>query len=70
MRRFSPYINVKFGIGTFLTNNIGIKPMQIVIKMFECNNKPVIKISDDEGKQMSTDIDYLNEVKKKLGIVV
>jgi len=54
--------NCSFGIGTNLTNDCGFKAPQIVIKMTHCNNHPVAKISDSEGKQMCWDkryIDYL-----------
>ena len=46
-----------YGIGTFLSNDVGIKPLNIVIKMVYSRQKeqdnyyPAIKLSDDEGKQ-------------------
>lgn len=54
-----------FGIGTSLTNDVGLKPIQIVIKMTRCNNQAVAKISDAPGKTMCQDssyIDYLRQV--------
>lgn len=54
-----------FGIGTSLTNDVGFKPIQIVIKMTRCNNQAVAKISDEPGKTMCQDrsyIDYLRQV--------
>lgn len=54
-----------FGIGTSLTNDLGFKPIQIVIKMTRCNNQSVAKISDEPGKTMCQDssyIDYLRQV--------
>ncbi|POY34998.1 nicotinate phosphoribosyltransferase [Solitalea longa] len=48
-------IGVSFGIGTNLTNDVGLKPMNIVIKLTEAmpQNKtwtPVVKLSDERGK--------------------
>lgn len=48
-------IGYSFGIGTNLTNDVGLKPMNIVIKMIEALPEgedwtPVIKLSDETGK--------------------
>ncbi len=51
-KRFNKDINTSFGIGTNLTNDLGVEPLQIVIKMVECNGQPVVKISDSPGKGM------------------
>jgi nicotinate phosphoribosyltransferase len=54
-----------FGIGTNLTNDIGFRPLQIVIKMTRCNGQPVAKISDEPSKAMDYDptyVAYLREV--------
>jgi len=45
-------IKVSFGIGTNLTNDLGLQPLQIVIKMVEQNGRPTAKISDSPGKGM------------------
>lgn len=63
-RRFHNRINVGFGIGTYLTNDIGITAPQIVIKMTRCNGKPVAKISDSPGKGMCTDNEFLDYLQK------
>jgi len=65
---FEGRINTSFGIGTFLTNNCGFTPLQIVIKMIECNGKPVAKISDSPGKGMCTDNSYLTYLKQTFSI--
>jgi nicotinate phosphoribosyltransferase len=52
-------IGVSFGIGTFLSNNWGFTPLQVVLKMIECNGKPVAKISDSPGKGMCDNSSYL-----------
>ena len=48
-------IGMSFGIGTNLTNDVGLKPMNIVIKMTEALPEggrwtPVVKLSDETGK--------------------
>ena len=46
-RRFK----VRFGIGTNLTNDCGPEPLNMVIKMDTYSGKPVVKLSDDAGKE-------------------
>lgn len=58
-RRFSGHIGVSFGIGTHLTNDVGVDPINIVIKMTRCNDQPVAKLSDSPGKTMCDDETYL-----------
>jgi nicotinate phosphoribosyltransferase len=55
---FGDKINVKFGIGTNLTNDCGFVAPQIVIKMTECNGQPVAKVSDSPGKEMCRSPEY------------
>jgi len=49
-------INASFGIGTNLSNDLGPKPLNIVIKLSHCKSRaerewvPMIKLSDTEGK--------------------
>jgi nicotinate phosphoribosyltransferase len=48
-------IGMSFGIGTNLTNDVGLKPTNIVIKMIEAfpdggEWTPVVKLSDERGK--------------------
>jgi len=52
---FNKQINTSFGIGTHLTNDMGVEAPQIVIKMVECNDGPVAKLSDSKGKGMCED---------------
>ena len=63
---FKNRINVAFGIGTNLTNDFpGVKPLNIVIKMTRCNERPVAKISDAPTKGMCEDegfVEYLKDV--------
>jgi nicotinate phosphoribosyltransferase len=61
---FSDKIKVRFGIGTFLTNDVGVKALSIVIKMTRaCIHGEwfnTIKLSDDLGKETGD----LNEIRK------
>jgi len=59
LKHFGDRIKIVFGIGTNLTNDLGYKALQIVIKMVSCNGHPVAKISDDPGKTMCKDKKYL-----------
>lgn len=62
---FTGRAKTAFGIGTSLTNDVGMRPIQIVIKMTRCNNQAVAKISDEPGKSMCQDssyIEYLRQV--------
>ena len=58
-RHFAPHIQLGFGIGTNLTNDLGYAPLQVVIKMTRCNGQPVAKLSDTPGKSMCEDKKYL-----------
>lgn len=66
--RFRGRIKTSFGIGTNLTNDVGVTPLQVVMKMVECNGSPVAKISDSSGKGMCEDAEYLAYVKKVFNI--
>lgn len=67
-RTFRDRINVSFGIGTNLTHDTGTEPVNIVIKMTECNGQPVVKLSDSPGKIVSTDQAYLNWVRQAFDV--
>ena len=56
-------IGVRFGIGTNLTNDVGIVPLSIVIKVQMCEGVPVVKISDSTGKTMCRDENYMKFMK-------
>ncbi|MFB6458001.1 nicotinate phosphoribosyltransferase [Chitinophaga sp. Hz27] len=49
-------IGISFGIGTNFTNDVGLEPLNIVIKMYEAHPEdapkwtPVVKLSDVSGK--------------------
>lgn len=60
---FRGRINVSFGIGTYLSNDTNVDPLNIVIKLQYVNDHPVAKLSDDWGKSMCQDDDYLEYLK-------
>lgn len=56
---------IKFGIGTRLTCDIPqVKPLNIVIKLVECNGKPVAKLSDSPGKTICHDKAFVRALRK------
>ena len=62
---FKDRFKVSFGIGTNLTNDMGQTPLNIVLKLVECNGQSVAKISDSPGKTMTdndTFLAYLRQV--------
>jgi nicotinate phosphoribosyltransferase len=59
-RYFHGRAKVAFGIGTNLTNDTGIPALDMVIKMVAANGRPVAKISDEPGKSICEDKDYLH----------
>ena len=60
---FRGRINVSFGIGTYLSNDTNVDPLNIVIKLQYVNDHPVAKLSDDWGKAMCQDGEYLEYLK-------
>ncbi|WP_031971416.1 nicotinate phosphoribosyltransferase [Acinetobacter baumannii] len=62
---FKDRFQVSFCIGTNLTNDMGQTPLNIVLKLVECNGQSVAKISDSPGKTMTdndTFLAYLRQV--------
>ena len=56
---FCDRINVSFGIGTYLSNDTNVGPLNIVIKLQYVNGHPVAKLSDVPGKTMCQNDDYI-----------
>ncbi|BEV73852.1 nicotinate phosphoribosyltransferase [Paludibacterium sp. THUN1379] len=56
---FAGRIQVAFGIGTHLTNDLGLEPLNIVMKLVNCNDQPVAKLSDAPGKTLCSDETFL-----------
>ena len=62
---FNKRFKTSFGIGTNFTCDMGLTPLNIVLKLVECNGQSVAKISDSPGKTMSdnsTFLAYLRQV--------
>jgi nicotinate phosphoribosyltransferase len=58
-RHFSDRIMTGFGIGTNLTNDMGVEPLNIVMKLMAANGQAVAKLSDSPGKTMCKDETFL-----------
>ncbi len=67
-KRFHGRARTSFGIGTNLTNDLGYEPLNIVLKMTECNGQPVAKVSDAPGKTVSKDPGYLAYLRQVFGL--
>lgn len=62
-KTFKGHIKMSFGIGTNLTNDVGYTPLQIVMKVVECNGQPVAKLSENPEKQMCEDENFVTYLK-------
>ena len=58
-RRFADRTQTGFGIGTSLSNDVGLTPLNIVMKLTHCNGQPVAKLSDSPGKTLCEDQTFL-----------
>lgn len=67
-RHFADRIPVSFGIGTHLTNDTPLEPLNIVVKIVRCGGQPVAKVSDAPGKTLSTDPGYLAYLRQVFSI--
>lgn len=68
-RHFSSRVKLNFGIGTRLTCDIPqVKPLNIVIKLVECNGGPVAKLSDSPGKTICHDQDFVRALREAFEI--
>ncbi len=56
---FADRIQTGFGIGTNLTNDMGLPTLNIVMKLVSCNGQPVAKLSDSPGKTLCDDETFL-----------
>ncbi|WP_303393917.1 nicotinate phosphoribosyltransferase [Lonsdalea britannica] len=64
-RHFWQRIDLVFGIGTRLTCDIpGVTPLNIVIKLVECNGRPVAKLSDSPGKTICHDPAFVSALRE------
>lgn len=61
---FEGRCKVAFGIGTWLANDTDVEPLNIVMKITECNGHPVAKLSNNLDKTMCRDEEYVNYLKR------
>ncbi|MDL5036129.1 nicotinate phosphoribosyltransferase [Comamonas resistens] len=66
--RFADRIQCGFGIGTRLTNDMGLETINIVMKLTHANGQPVAKISDSPGKTLCNDETYLAYLRQVFNI--
>lgn len=71
-KKYNDVINLVFGIGTSLSNDVGHKPLNIVIKLSGANFGngmiPVVKLSDTNGKYTGHP-DAIANAKQELNII-
>ena len=58
-RHFANRAQMGFGIGTNLTNDMGLRTLHIVMKLTRANGQPVAKLSDSPGKLLCDDDTFL-----------
>jgi nicotinate phosphoribosyltransferase len=58
-RHFASRTQLGFGIGTNLTNDMGLATLNIVMKLTSANGQPVAKLADSPGKALSVDPTFL-----------
>lgn len=60
--KFNKRINVSFGWGTNLTNDLGFKPLSMVVKAISANGFPTVKLSDNMAKAMGEHVEWYKKV--------
>lgn len=65
--QFHGRAHVAFGIGTYLTNDTLVRPLNIVMKTTRCNGQDVAKLSDADGKGMCKNPDYVDYLRRCIG---
>ena len=63
-RYFRDRSKVAFGIGTYISNDTDVPPLNIVMKTTACNGMDVAKISDTPGKGMCKNEAYVHYLKR------
>ncbi|MET0210018.1 MAG: nicotinate phosphoribosyltransferase [Burkholderiaceae bacterium] len=67
-RHFANRTQLGFGIGTKLSNDMGIPTLNIVMKLTQVNGQPVAKLSDSPGKTMCEDQTFLAYLRQVFGV--
>lgn len=63
-RYFEGRVKVAFGIGTYLSNDTDVEPLNIVMKTTKCNGQDVAKISDVVGKGVCESPEYVDYLQR------
>ncbi len=63
---FNRRAKVAFGIGTYLSNDTNVTPLNIVMKVTLCNGQDVAKISDTPGKGMCKNPEYVDYLQRSI----
>ena len=63
---FKGKCKVAFGIGTYLSNDTCVDPLNIVMKVTKCNGQDVAKISDVDGKSMCKNQEYVDYLARSI----
>ena len=63
-RYFRGKAKVAFGIGTYISNDTDVEPLNIVMKVTKCNGQDVAKLSDIEGKGMCKNPEYIEYLQR------
>ncbi len=69
-RHFAERTQLGFGIGTSLSNDLGLTPLNIVMKLTQCNGQPVAKLSDSPGKTLCEDQTFLAYLRQVFNVPV
>lgn len=59
---FKDQCDVYFGWGTNLTNDVLIKPLNIVVKLYKVEDSYACKLSDSDGKEMGKDASIYKDI--------
>lgn len=63
-KHFAKKTKVAFGIGTYISNDTKVAPLNIVMKVTRCNGQDVAKISDIKGKGMCKNPEYVDYLQR------
>lgn len=67
-RHFADRTQLGFGIGTKLSNDMGLQTLNIVMKLTHVNGQAVAKLSDSPGKTMCEDKTFLAYLRQVFGV--
>jgi len=63
---FEGRAKVAFGIGTYISNDTDVNPLNIVMKVTKCNGMDVAKVSDTPGKGMCKNPEYVDYLERTI----